>query len=595
MILQKVQLNNQDVQDTQDLYYRIDGDYSYDEAMILMSGTKLDTSTYFNSFSWGKWYKYTVIKNLYLQLRVKGSFTLCLFCSKLEKECLITSKLYEYEYKFDKPTDIDINLPTDKELGNYHFTIEAKGETVLYEASYKTNTQENTVKIAIAICTYRREEMVKKCVNNLINGIFDNEKSRIRKKLQVYIIDNGQTLESDLRHPLVSVIPNKNYGGAGGFTRGIMAAIDNKEEFTHVLLMDDDAIVSCETIEMTYALLSLLKPEYKDYTIGGGLLRQDIPYLQYEAGAQWNYGKINACNHNLDMRDYKNVLYNEIERESIDYNGWWYCCIPLDRINNINLPLPIFIHRDDIEYGIRMGHQFIHMNGIGVWHEAFENKMQGVLDYYELRNLAITNSIHAREYTSAMFKRFFVKRCLSNIFKNQYQYVKYNIRAVEDFCKGVDAFKILDPEKLHRELLDGNYKSASIKELEIEYPCLKKHSHKVDLDKYEPSGLRRKRKNIISTFIFNGMLLPLRRKPVVLQSNMPMYYNFAAKTTIHTDVGEKAFVTTHSYREIWKSLFRMKKTCKLIDKKFDQSSKEFRNRHGELITIEFWRDYLNIQ
>ncbi|MEI3199181.1 MAG: hypothetical protein V8S12_01795 [Lachnospiraceae bacterium] len=60
-----------------------------------------------------------------------------------------------------------------------------------------------------------------------------------------------------------------------------------------------------------------------------------------------------------------------------EYTGWWYTCIPLRCIDNDNLPLPIFIHRDDVEYGLRVGKKkFIFLNGIGVWHEAFEKKWQ---------------------------------------------------------------------------------------------------------------------------------------------------------------------------------------------------------------------------
>ena len=595
MVLQNIQFNNRNIQDIKDLYYRIDGNYTNNKTMALMPGTKLDTDTYFNSFSLGKWRKYTIIDNVCLHLHILGHFKLQLFNTKIVRDSIKSTIFQEYVYELNNPTNIEIKLPINNDLENYYFTIEAKEQTVLYEASYRTVTQGKPVKIAIAICTYRREEMVKNSVDNLINNIFNNERSRVRENLQVYIIDNGQSLESDLGHPLINVIRNKNYGGAGGFTRGIIACTESKDEFTHILLMDDDATVNCEAIEMTYTLLSMMKPEFKEYVIGGGLLRQDIPYLQYEAGAQWKCGKIKALNHNMDLRDYKNVIKNELEGNSIDYNGWWYCCIPIVTIKKVNLPLPIFIHRDDIEYGLRMKHQFIHMNGISAWHEAFENKMQGVLDYYELRNLAITNAIHISGYSPSMFKKFFVKKCMSNIFKNLYQYVEYNIKAVEDFCKGVDFFKKIDPEKLHRELLEYNYKGILIEELKITYTGLEGYLQKIDLEKYEPSDIWRKRKNILTTFVFNGMLLPLRNKPVILQSNMPMYYNFAAKTTIHTDCGNKAFVTNHSYRALWKSLTGIIKTCKLIDREFKVTCEEFQERYEELIILEHWKDYLGIK
>lgn len=38
--------------------------------------------------------------------------------------------------------------------------------------------------------------------------------------------------------------------------------------------------------------------------------------------------------------------------------------------------------------GLRANGQFIFMNGISIWHEAFENKLPGFLEYYDIRNLA---------------------------------------------------------------------------------------------------------------------------------------------------------------------------------------------------------------
>lgn len=593
MILQKVQFKN-DIQGTKELYYHINGEYTCDNEMVLMPGSKVETNTYFNSFSIGKWSKYTSINTVYLQICAKGNFKLKIFHSRLDENTIVSTLFKEINYEFNEPSIVELQLSKLQGQGNYYFTVEAIEKTIIYDACYKTDVNQENVKVAIVICTFRREEMVKKCIERLIHEVFLNENSRVRDYLKVFIIDNGKTLSSDMGHPFISTIPNKNYGGAGGFTRGIIEAIDGRENFTHVLLMDDDALVSSEVIERTYCLISLLKHEYKDYVIGGGLLRQDIPYIQYEAGARWNYGKVHVNNHNLDMREYKNVLMNELENNEVDYNGWWYCCIPTSTIHRIKLPLPIFIHRDDIEYGIRAKHQFIYMNGIGVWHEAFENKMQGVLDYYELRNLAITNAIHCKEYSVSEFKFYFIKNCLKNIFKNQYQYVYYNIKAVEDFCKGLDYLKKVDAEKLHSELLESNYKALPLNELANKYTCLKGYVYEVNLKKYEISSLKRRRKNILSTLVFNGMLLPLRRKAVILQSNMPMYCNFSAKTTIHTDSGNKAFVTRHSYRGIMKSLLGVRKACKLIDREFENRSKEFHERYEELINIDFWKKYLDI-
>ena len=59
----------------------------------------------------------------------------------------------------------------------------------------------------------------------------------------------------------------------------------------------------------------------------------------------------------LDINEYdfncdEEILYNEIEEHS-DYSAWWYCCMPMRVVREDNLPFPLFIRGDDVEYGLR--------------------------------------------------------------------------------------------------------------------------------------------------------------------------------------------------------------------------------------------------
>ena len=117
-----------------------------------------------------------------------------------------------------------------------------------------------------------------------------------------------------------------------------------------------------------------------------------------------------AHNHDFDMTSLQRCVVNEAEAE-YDYVGWWYSCIPVTFINKSKLPLPLFIHRDDIEYGLRANGEFILLNGICVWHEAFENKCPGTNEYYDIRNLAILNAIHDEKFTAkTILKKVLFKR-----------------------------------------------------------------------------------------------------------------------------------------------------------------------------------------
>lgn len=80
----------------------------------------------------------------------------------------------------------------------------------------------------------------------------------------VHVIDNDRELDpSELDSEDLKVYMNNNVGGAGGFTRGMIEALELPKKPTHVLLMDDDVMVMPESLFRTYYLLRLLKDEYK--------------------------------------------------------------------------------------------------------------------------------------------------------------------------------------------------------------------------------------------------------------------------------------------------------------------------------------------
>ena len=87
--------------------------------------------------------------------------------------------------------------------------------------------------------------------------------------------------------------------------------------------------------------------------------------------------------HGLDLTKAKNIFINEIiaQRRNM-YGGWWFCCMPLQRIEQIGYPLPLFIKGDDIEYGIRNEREFITLNGINVWHVSFSKKNSYEVNYF---------------------------------------------------------------------------------------------------------------------------------------------------------------------------------------------------------------------
>jgi galactofuranosylgalactofuranosylrhamnosyl-N-acetylglucosaminyl-diphospho-decaprenol beta-1,5/1,6-galactofuranosyltransferase len=107
------------------------------------------------------------------------------------------------------------------------------------------------VKIGIAICTFKREPFIEKNLRILNEAILKNPESPLYGHLEVFVADNGQTLDRErLSSDKIHINPNRNLGGAGGFTRDLIEIMTHNDELhvTHALLMDDDIVIEPESL-----------------------------------------------------------------------------------------------------------------------------------------------------------------------------------------------------------------------------------------------------------------------------------------------------------------------------------------------------------
>ena len=112
--------------------------------------------------------------------------------------------------------------------------------------------------------------------------------------------------------------------------------------------------------------------------------------VQFENTAFWNGVTYRSNFHDWDLTDPVKLAQNgELPAQKNQYAGWWYCCIPSERIRQIGYPLPLFIKNDDMEYSVRNDREIITLNGVGVWHQVFDTKQSPVMSYYANRNSLI--------------------------------------------------------------------------------------------------------------------------------------------------------------------------------------------------------------
>lgn len=577
------------------MYMRLHGAVRSGKIVTFRQGDTASFDTYFNTFSIDKWHEYTTVKDISLQLCLQGRFKVQLTAWIYENDAAHGLVLAEEEVRCQEKGTVQFAYPAAAQ-GLLSFTLTALDDAAFYGGAYKTCVEEKDfqyTKLALDICTFRRETFVLQNLKRITEDVLENPDSPLKDHLEVFVSDNGQTLSADsLKHRAIHLAANRNVGGAGGFTRGMMEILKANDEnagFTHAILMDDDIVFDTDILYRTYMLLSLRNERYQDAFLGGAMLRLDRPWHQVENGAAWNAGKLVSHKANYNMTEIAHCAMNE-KREHHQYNAWWYCAIPMEVIRKDNLPLPIFIRGDDVEYGLRNCKKLMTLNGICVWHEPFESKYSSSMYYYILRNQCIDNALHCPAYGKEELKKDLKEQVLGELHRYRYKNADLLIRGVRDFLKGIDWLKTTDGERLHKEVMQYGYKSLPADSLEIPFDM---SQYRYTLYEEHPS----KKKRILMKLTRNGIDLPATRNSTVVSvMHMRAYNAYRVKSVLNYNLNnETGFVTRQDKTEYNRCMKEMKRCCKEIDQQFEQARASYRERASEIRTLDFWEKYLGLR
>lgn len=410
------------------------------------NGTVLSLDTYFNAFSCSKYLRWTCLTTACAALLLKGSFQISLWANRAGINTLLAS----CEAEGDCTLPFDFSAETGQ--CRYWIQLEARGEGCRFTGgAYWANAERIPTRLAVVICTYCREEFVLRNMDLFSEHLLTSS-GPLADRLEIFVIDNGRTLCGRFpERPGLHLIPNKNLGGSGGFTRGLLEVLARPGAFTHVLLMDDDVVLEPNAIEKTAQFLSLLRPEFSDLHLAGGMLDLDRPYVQCEATARWRKGIVQPLKSGLDLSESAALTANETE-EPAEYGGWWFLCMPVSVVREDNLPLPLFIKCDDAEYGLRNIRHITALNGVGLWHKGFAAKYAPWLDYYVNRNIMIVDAIHFPPGARRNIRLVLLKKMLSYLALGIPEASVYVQEAVLDFLRGPSYFAETDLERRNREL-----------------------------------------------------------------------------------------------------------------------------------------------
>ncbi len=368
-----------------------------DGGVELGSATRLSFDTYLNSFFEAQWHRLTGLQSVLLQVEVKGTGSLQVYRRALEQRTLVHEQAVGPGVT---TVCIPIKTVNFRQQGVLSAELVSHGERLRVAGGgwFSETLAQARVGLAAVICTFHREAALARMLATL-----DSDAATLDRLTRIIIVNQGhpglaRRLDaaglSGSVHGKLRMIEQGNFGGAGGFTRGLLAALDD-EAVSHVVLLDDDIELEPSSL---FRIASLFAYAKQDAVIGGQMLDMLQPTQMYEAGAvvsdrHWAF---QPRHHTADIAD-PDSLEPLSRPDPVHYNGWWCCAFPLAVVRRLCLPLPCFIRGDDLEYGMRLYNQgvpAVSMPGVAVWHEPFYLKWGGWHLYYETRNMLVTAALH---------------------------------------------------------------------------------------------------------------------------------------------------------------------------------------------------------
>lgn len=600
------------------LYCRSDHPVIFNEAQgeweMYGAGT-FDFSTYFNSLSVRKLKQFTKAKSFTLHLELKGAAcevqqTMgdAFAHDPIEVEGVHRGLSASRQWQ-----SVDMPLTITDDMVIVGFIIKTEGSVDIRNSYYELEIDGdlNDVELVLSTTTFKKEAFIERNIGLVKEQIVESA-DPIAKHFHMYVMDNGRTLDAEkLTSDRITVIPNDNVGGAGGFTRGMITAMEQDPKATNILLMDDDVAVSPESIKRTYNLLRILKEEHREDMVSGAMLNYEVGEDQWEdIGNMTPQGTFAGCKPGMRLTLFEDLIYNEMftptkwQRNNM-YAAWWYCCIPISVIEKNGLPLPVFVRCDDAEYGIRCKTGFITMNSLCVWHMSFFERYNAAVERYQTTR----NTMIAQATCGMAPDADFMKELHNNIRlelkKFGYANAELCLDAFEDFLKGPEFIK--KPGQSEKSFMVANRNKEQLVDFETlqsradQDPELAGFSIKnVDRQLIDGDKLRSLAERLEDLITDNnqryikkdgagyaviplqGWLYPAgairgKHKLVVLD-----WYN--RKGTIRTKDVQR-------YQKIKKRYMR---DLKYYKANINRLRKEYAAARAELTSVEYWKNYLKM-
>lgn len=550
-----------------------------DDILELKVGDIVDFSTFFNVFSHKKWHSLTGLEQVSLCVWGRGSVRIVVSSYNETAAAVIVS---EFEGILSS-NGVEVSVPPLSEICGeiLSFQIIALDDAFVEHISWVTiEKAKRDVNLAAVITTFKREVEAIAAVNKFANVIIPKADNHIH----LFVVDNGSTLKIDSTDN-VTIITNKNLGGAGGFTRGLIE-VKNRDDFTHVLFMDDDASCEPESVWRTLSLLRYLDNERA--SVSGAMLFNDQPCVQYEKGA-WvrlhDGGQTvwHANRSGWNLSDVAAVASNDLP-DNINYGGWWFFAFPIKAVKHF--AFPFFVRGDDVDFSLTNQLPIVTLNGIATWCDNFGYKLNPPTEYLAARSWMALSFMHADSKANKATFKVMIKNALRLGARFDYAGMHAVLDGLEHSLLGPQFFAD-KPSPL--DILARQKSRNKSKRIELE-----------QFGQLVPISWSKKRKRqLVWMMTFGGAFLPTRMvRPIILHTRIAWEagtWTLLRVGAVAFGAGTEVFVHERDKKEFkigLKRILKLKlqyfKQCKAVKLNYQNNSLQYK-------TKEYWDQVLDVR
>ncbi|MFT4299724.1 MAG: glycosyltransferase [Aeromicrobium sp.] len=503
------------------------------------------------------------------------------------------------EFDSEVPLTLRLQAPVDRYLEAGHIWVEAStthGHLTVGDVRVDAVGTRRPRSASVVICTYNRPTY---CTATLARIASDPAVLDLIDR--IVVVDQGSALVTDAQGfgevardlgERLHVVQQGNFGGAGGFTRGLieLRGLSRSADFA-AILMDDDIQLEPESLLRLVAF----DAQRRDPTIiGGQMLKLFHPSVLLTHGEQTDFSDLRGgvpVDHEVHGVDLLETL--PARRIDVEYNAWWLCLVPSELLDKVGLPLPIFFQGDDIELGLRareVGVQTVTLPGAAVWHADFEFKdWDSPIAFFAIRNALINAALHTDLVPSGVVEKLAI-RLRHQLIEYRYGLTATILFAIEQFLAGP---AILDA--------GGAEDLEAVMRLRAKYP----DTHRLTAEEVRERGLGHVRlrqedwvpddadKASLRRFIgqLRGRVMP----EVALPSLAPWWQGSSFRTIVATDCSQDAFrVRSLSRRETLRQARECRRVLRRLRREGPRVVEAWRAARPELTSEKSWRTLLGL-